>query len=145
MHCTATVIVPIRVGHKAFLCYLDNLTYCLKSLQAQTASFEFLVVDYGSGDPYALKIQKLANKFGATYIRGEGPVWSRSRALNVGIRRATKDCVLFIDADCVVPKKYVERHMSMYIPKRFTYSSVYDTNKDVVKSAYIKDLVKYST
>ena len=142
---TASIIVPIRIGHPAFSCYLDNLNYCLNSIQAQTTPFEFLLVDYGSIVPYAAQIKSLANKYGAKYIRGEGPIWSRSIALNLGINNATKERALFVDADCVIPPNYIAQHAATWTSHNiFTYSPVYDTNEQVVKSIDPKILTKYS-
>ena len=142
---TATVIVPICVGHPAFACYLANLAYCLRSLQVQTVPFEFLVADYGSIDPYGEQVKSLTNKYGAKYIRGEGTIWSRSRALNLGITNATKFRTLFVDSDCVVPPEYVAQHMAAGTSNKiFTYSPVYDTDADVVRTTDTTILAKHS-
>ena len=142
----ASIIVPIRVGHPVFSCYLDNLVYCLKSIQVQNTSFEFLLIDYGSIEPFSKSIKALAARFKAKYIRGEGPIWSRSRSLNIGIKYATGDHTLFVDSDCVIPSNYIKQHIEVgSIHNIFTYSPVYDTNKNVTKSHNTEKLKKYTT
>jgi glycosyltransferase involved in cell wall biosynthesis len=141
----ASLIVPIRVGHKAFACYLTNLAYCLTSAKNQTIDYEFILVDYGSIPPYPEKIKKLAKQFKVKYVRGEGPIWSRSRSINLGIKYAKGARILFIDSDCVIPANYVEKHVAVgNTEKIFTHSPVYDTVKGVVRSHKIPHLAKYA-
>jgi predicted glycosyltransferase involved in capsule biosynthesis len=106
----------------------------------QNSPCELLLVDYGSIKPFDSEIKKLADKYEFKYIRGEGPIWSRSRSLNVGIAESKGENILFIDADCVIPNNYVKEHNKFITKKIFTYSPVYDTKQSVVRSSNIADL-----
>ncbi len=75
----------------------------LESLRAQTVPlYEVIVADSGSSDG----TPDLARSAGAIVIEGDrrGPGEGRNR----GARAATGDILLFIDADCVLPRNLIE-------------------------------------
>ncbi len=88
-----------------------RLTNALESIRAQTLpahAVRATVVDYGSGAEAAALTREECRRFGADYVRvAEAPVWSRSRCLNVGIRRATTKFVLVSDVDIVLSPSYL--------------------------------------
>ena len=75
----------------------------IESLRAQTRPpVEFLVADSGSTDG----TQELARAKGAIVLEGErkGPGEGRNR----GARAARGDLLVFVDADCIVPRDLIE-------------------------------------
>jgi GT2 family glycosyltransferase len=89
-----------------------RLENALRSLRDQTFPADRLVisvVDYGSSPACSVRIQAVCERFGADYVRVEGPEkWSRSRCLNHGLRRVRTKFVLFSDVDIVFSPGYVE-------------------------------------
>src|SRR5438046_7153922 len=70
---------------------------CFESVRHQTSGFsEIIVVDRFSRDGLA----RYAEARGATVIQSDS---NRSEARNIGLRRASSDGVLFIDADMILP------------------------------------------
>ena len=66
------------------------------------------LVDYGSGQESARQTQALCKEHQADYVRVDDlSVWSRSRCLNVGIRRAETKFVMTSDVDVVLSPHYL--------------------------------------
>lgn len=143
---TTTVITGIRATRPEFGVYVENLKYCVESLKKQTVRPELVIVDYGSIPYYQEKIKDLAKSYGATYMFASGDIWSRSRALNVGVKAAKNGLLLIIDVDCVLPPNYVESHIAAHRknPNICTYSLVFDTFGDIQKSSDYLALVNQS-
>lgn len=91
------------------------LDKCLKALLDQTfpaRSYEIVVVDDGSTDDTAARIERLRAE------HPDGPDWTyhfqanqgRSRARNVGIELAKGSLVVFIDSDVVVVPTFLAEH-----------------------------------
>ncbi len=76
---------------------------CLESIKKQKYRKEIILVDGGSRD----KTQLIAEKHGARVIveRKRGPAAARNR----GLEKAKGNLVAFIDADVVLPKKWLGR------------------------------------
>jgi glycosyltransferase involved in cell wall biosynthesis len=141
-----SILIPIRVTRQEFMCYLDNLKFCLEAVRRQTyRDFECIIIDYGSIDPVKKKIKNYVKKYAFEYIRGEGTIWSRSKSLNIGIHAAKGNIILFVDADCVMQANYVYQNL-IYINSDthiFTSNAVYDTRKNLIKSADTTRLKKF--
>jgi GT2 family glycosyltransferase len=75
---------------------MRTLEACLRSIRAQDVPVELIVVDNGSTDG----TYELARELADVAVRG-GP--ERSAQRNTGVRLATADWVLWIDADMVLP------------------------------------------
>jgi glycosyltransferase involved in cell wall biosynthesis len=84
-----SVVVPTRNS-------IRTLAACLRSIRAQDAPVELIVVDNDSTDG----TYELAGQLADTVVRG-GP--ERSAQRNAGVRLATADWVLWIDSDMVLP------------------------------------------
>jgi glycosyltransferase involved in cell wall biosynthesis len=92
----ASIIIPVFNSEK-------TLPACLKSLSQQSINpFEIIVVDDGSSDNSV----KTAKAFNATVLKQEhaGP----AKARNFGAKTAGGDVLVFIDADCVAEKNWLE-------------------------------------
>ncbi len=67
-----------------------------------------IVVDYGSESSAVERSAEICREYGATHVRVEtAGVWSRSRCLNVGIRRTTTKFVLTSDVDILFAPAYI--------------------------------------
>jgi glycosyltransferase involved in cell wall biosynthesis len=86
---TVAVVVPTRDS-------MRTLEACLRSIRAQDVPVELIVVDNASTDG----TYEVARELADTAVRG-GP--ERSAQRNTGVRLATADWILWIDADMVLP------------------------------------------
>jgi arabinofuranan 3-O-arabinosyltransferase len=86
---SVAVVVPTRDS-------MRTLGACLRSIRAQDVPVQLIVVDNASTDG----TYELARELADTAVRG-GP--ERSAQRNTGVRLATADWILWIDADMVLP------------------------------------------
>jgi hypothetical protein len=88
-----------------------RLANALKSLRAQTHpvdSIRVAVIDYGSESRSAARTAQLSRQYGAEYLRiDDVSVWSRSRCLNIGIRRVRTKFLMASDVDIVLSPTYL--------------------------------------
>lgn len=88
-----------------------RLVNALRSIRTQTYPADLIriaVVDYASEPESAQRAQKICDEHRAEYIRVErASVWSRSRCLNVGLRRAETKFVMTSDVDIVLSSRYL--------------------------------------
>ena len=119
-----TVLVPTRdrAGPR-----LGNL---LASLERQSARHEMriIVIDHGSKHDAAREIAELAAAAGADLVRVETDEWSRSAALNAGLRRVMTEFVLIADADLIFDTLYVEKALGVlrHDPRSIVVSAMRD-------------------
>jgi predicted glycosyltransferase involved in capsule biosynthesis len=89
-----------------------RLANALKSMRGQTHPADLIrivVVDYGSEPASAREVERLCAEYRADYVRvGQVSEWSRSRCLNVGLRRVETKFLLVSDVDIVFSPRYVE-------------------------------------
>lgn len=111
-----SVIIPAH--NEAFL-----LPRCLTALthQKENPPFELIVVDNNSSDDTA----RIAQSFGVKVIRETKP--GPAAARNRGIRAASGDILIFVDADCIVAPKHVARVVEWFSR---------DPRRDAVAGAY---------
>ncbi|MBW2981728.1 glycosyltransferase, partial [Candidatus Woesearchaeota archaeon] len=83
----------------------------LKSLEDQTfKDFEIIVSDAKSTD----KTREIAEKHGYKIIDGGKPAKGR----NNGARAAKNDLLLFLDADVILPKDFLEKNIKEFKERR---------------------------
>lgn len=86
---------------------------CLDSLEKQTyKDFEVIFVDYGSDSAIASEVRALVESYSFTkyiYSDSRGRLWSRSIALNIGIKAACGDYIFTNDIDMLFPSKVLEQ------------------------------------
>jgi len=83
---------------------LDRLEVALRSHRASdTADLEIVISDYGSSN--CDDVYKITQKFGCKYVYSKADVWSRSAALNAGIKEAASHNILTTDADIIFTPK----------------------------------------
>jgi len=87
-----------------------TLDKCIKSIVYQTyRRWEIIIVDSNSSDDtpnIALKWCKILGSKRLRYINI--PLRSRSLARNMGVKRARGDRILTLDADCILPRTFLE-------------------------------------
>jgi glycosyltransferase involved in cell wall biosynthesis len=101
-----TVVLPVRNRGGV------RLQNCLKSLRWQegvpAASVEILISDFGSSAQLRDDIARLAQDHGArVHFTPASGMWNRSRALNIGIKRARGRFVLCTDVDMVFAPNFL--------------------------------------
>ena len=132
-----SIIASIRIPRKEFEVYYENLTYCLDNLTQleiiPNVEKEVVIVDYGSIEPYKTQLSTIVLNLGFNYVREEAKFWSRARSLNVGIFSSTGERVFFIDADTLLPKNYVKRHLEVATDKNYITNLVYDSQEKIDK------------
>jgi glycosyltransferase involved in cell wall biosynthesis len=96
-----------------------GLETCLVALNHQRSAlieqFEVVVVDDGSDDGTEDLVKRLRCDYDLSYVFiPRGPASGRSAARNVGIRAATGELVVMIDADVVVPPGFLAAHLDYH-------------------------------
>lgn len=110
----ASLITAIRVAVEPQIAYLSNFEKALLTWADQTHESEVVVVDYGSAPEFAARVEQACVDVGARYLFVPSHLaveWSRSRALNFGIKRCVGERCLFVDADSLLPREYVAAHL----------------------------------
>ena len=127
-----TVVVGIRDRESA---RLRNL---LRSIRAQTYSREKIrihVVDYDSAPTFREQYRYLCEEFDAVlFTIGYRPLWSRSEALNIGIRHASTRFVMLTDADIIYAPNYIDNAIEALEEdeRRIIHSTFYETGEEVI-------------
>jgi glycosyltransferase involved in cell wall biosynthesis len=84
------------------------LPACLDSLKRQTIPpNEIIVVDSDSAD----KTKEIAKSYGCKVINAKCNI---GVARNIGVRAAKGETIVFVDADTVIPDKWIERCMKFF-------------------------------
>jgi hypothetical protein len=83
----------------------------LSSIRAQRGlpgALRIVVVDYTSEPPTGRRLRELCGLHEADYVRvDDAPRWSRSRCLNVGVRRTTTKFLMTSDVDVLLSPDYL--------------------------------------
>lgn len=91
---TLSVVIGIRNWG------LDRLEVALRShFSSNTHGLEVVISDYGSVNRD--EVFNIAQKFGCEYVYTDAALWSRSAALNAGIKKARSNNILTTDADII--------------------------------------------
>jgi hypothetical protein len=89
----------------------ERLVNAVRSLRAQRIDpqrLHVMVVDYGSAPEQQAGTREICQRHGAEHVAVDGAsVWSRSRCMNVGLRRSRTKYLLASDADIVFSPGYV--------------------------------------
>jgi glycosyltransferase involved in cell wall biosynthesis len=93
-HPYLSVIVPVKNGHSVLPRMLDMLGRS----ELPRESWELIVVDDGSTDDSPA----IASEYADLVIRLPAPSHGPGYARNRGVERARGECIVFLDADCLV-------------------------------------------
>ncbi len=111
MKLSVSIVIPTFNEEK----YLPNL---LKSIQRQTIQpREIIVSDAFSED----KTRQIAKSFGCKVVDGGLP----AKARNNGARAATQPILLFLDADVVLPPKFLEETVNEFTQRNLDIASCF--------------------
>ncbi len=92
---------------------IDYLRLVLAGLEVQSfRNFEVIIADDGSDDSVVRQIESLHKEFNLIikHCRHEKAGFRKNRILNLAIRAASADYLIFIDGDCVPHPEFVREH-----------------------------------
>lgn len=113
-----SIIIPTKNEEK----YLPNL---LASIKAQDFfDYEVIVADAKSSD----KTVKIAKNFGCKVAAGGLPPYGKNRGAEI----AQGDYFLFIDADVVLPKNFLQKTLTEFEKRGLDAASFYLCAKDMI-------------
>lgn len=128
-----TIIYPYRNKE------IDRVENSLRSLEQQTnKEFKVLIVDYGSETCYKDKLKQLGSEFkfvDIIYSHTKGQLWSRSIALNIGLKACKTEYVFISDVDMLFNNSFTELLHRQAAAKTLTYYKV----------AYLEESESYHT
>lgn len=99
----------------AFYNRLDYLKLVLAGFERQTEkNFELIVADDGSGEEVVKDLKKLIQNYSFTikHIWQEDRGFRKNKILNKAIAESLSDYLIFIDADCIPHRGFVEGHLN---------------------------------
>ena len=99
----------------AFYNRLDYLKLVLAGLERQTEkNFELIIADDGSGEEVVKDLKKLIPNysFPIKHIWQEDRGFRKNKILNKAITESDSDYIIFIDADCIPHRGFVEGHLN---------------------------------
>ncbi|MEO5377844.1 MAG: glycosyltransferase [Magnetococcus sp. DMHC-6] len=93
--------------------YLNSLKLCLASLERQSfTNFEILIADDGSGPEVGdwLKLYRQETPFAIFHLWQEDQGFRKCRILNRAILESRGEYIVFLDADCILAKNFLQHH-----------------------------------
>ncbi len=138
-----SVIYPYR-NREAERVERSLISLCNQKLSEQ---FEIILVDYGSDEIMQSQITLLAKKFPSVkyvFNNTQGMPWSRSHALNTGIKLATADYVFTADVDMIFAENFSIVSERLIRSDKTVFFSVgylsenFDFKKPIEKKDFIK-------
>lgn len=115
----------------------ETVRMSLDSLSNQTfTNFEVVFVDYGSNPSHSQFLHTLPGTY--PFVRlisvpSFGKLWSRSKALNIGIRESLSDLIFIVDIDLFFAPNALERALSEFEPNSFFGGNWYFLNQEESK------------
>ncbi|HEU4497104.1 MAG TPA: glycosyltransferase [Flavobacterium sp.] len=110
----------------------------LDSLAAQTnKQFEVFFVDYGSNSEAASQIRPLVSSYpfaSYTYSYTEFQPWSRSKAINIGLKKVAAEYVFTADIDIIFSPDFIEKLHEIKEPSQAYYFKVGFLNEREARS-----------
>jgi len=124
-----TVVIPSRNISG------PRIKNCIRSLQLQRLkNFTTIIADYGSSPEHFKELMKNLENFDCTIYRYQtDKIWSLSIARNIGIRRATGEIVVTVDADLILEQDVLNTIVKQYeeIENAFVVSCVCNLRKKI--------------
>jgi glycosyltransferase involved in cell wall biosynthesis len=121
-----SVIVPVKNGHGVLPRMLDMLSRS----ELPRDSWELIVIDDGSTDDSPA----IASEYADLVIRLPAPSHGPGYARNRGVERARGECVVFLDADCLVRPDTLTR-LAETMMTRSDVAAVFGANCDEPEAA----------
>ena len=101
----------------AFYNRIDFLNLVLAGLERQTEkNFELIIADDGSSENVVREINKIipVHSFPIKHIWQEDKGFRKNKILNKAITESESDYLIFIDADCVPHRSFIEGHLTFF-------------------------------
>jgi glycosyltransferase involved in cell wall biosynthesis len=144
-----SIIIPVQIQHPVFRVYLENLSFVVDALfrcDFSGLEREIIVSDLGSSPFFKKKIDDICKHNNIIHLYNENQfMWNRSIAINTGLMAASGQRVFFIDADCIPPEDYFQKHVEVATDTNYVTNLVLDSDISAVKSSYYKELLKQKT
>jgi len=99
----------------AFYNKIDFLSLVFAGLERQTnKNFEVIIADDGSHEDVVVELKKLIDSvsFSVTHVWHEDNGWRKNEILNKAVMASKSNYLIFIDADCVPHRGFVEEHIN---------------------------------
>ena len=111
----------------------DYLKLALSMLKQQTRMPDYLcIADDGSDERTAAVIDRFRNELSHLHVRHvwhEDVGFRKTRILNDAVRTSSADYMIFMDDDCLMHPRYIERHLHLAQRGRFLTGSVIRLDK----------------
>jgi glycosyltransferase involved in cell wall biosynthesis len=98
----------------AFYNKISYLELVLAGFERQTEEkFEIIIADDGSGPDVHKEIDRIIrnSSLNIRHVWHEDKGWRKNIMLNMAIRMAVSDYLIFIDGDCIPHRKFVSEHL----------------------------------
>lgn len=124
---------------------LDQLRVVVKSLCAQQepGDMEVLIADDGSTHETADWLQKQTTPFPIRHIWQPNEGFRAAKIRNVAVAKASGDYLIFIDGDCVLPSRFIQRHKQLAQKKYFVTGNRILLNPHFTQQILAQDLSIY--
>jgi len=115
-------------------------------LRQTTSDFTLVLADDGSGPEQTEFIESMVPVFAERGIRlelvwHEDDGWRKNHIMNEAVRRARDESLLiFSDADCIPPARFVERHLDVHEPWSFHVAGGYRFDKEASEALTEEDI-----
>ncbi|WP_282069508.1 glycosyltransferase family 2 protein [Olleya namhaensis] len=104
---------------------LNIVKKCLASLNSQSdQDFEWFLVDYGSDVSYLKELKQLVKVYSKiTYIQcpTSGQLWSKCRAINIAVKKASHPYFVVGDIDLIFHPEYISKLKQLANPSKVHY------------------------
>jgi glycosyltransferase involved in cell wall biosynthesis len=135
--------------------YLNSLKICLASLERQTfTDFEVIICDDGSKSDVGewLKSYIPTAPFPLRHMWQEDKGFRKCRLLNQAVQEANAEYILFLDADCIQAKDFIETHWNHKEKGRYlggrrvmiARKTAENVTMDMVKNGYFDKISLWS-
>jgi len=126
----------------------DNINLLLQSLARQTDTDYEVIIGSMEYDPVFCEIcQRYIDKVDIISVLSSHP-WKVSEARNLALRQARGEIIVFVDADMIVPKKFISLIKTTYSwnPQVCVIGQMidYDNNESDVESVSVKPFSEYN-
>ena len=100
--------------------YLPSLQLTLRSLERQRFSeFEVIIADDGSRAEVGEWLRGYTAPFPVKHLWQEDLGFRKCRVLNRAVAKSASDYLVFIDADCLIARDFLQVHWENRVPRRY--------------------------
>lgn len=124
---------------------LQRVKIALGSFSQQSSkSFELIFVDYGSTDMISESVKEFITSLPFAkyiYVYSDGWFWNRAHALNIGVKHAQYNTLLFYDIDLIVEPNFIQKILSLDFSSQFyTFSCYYLPEEFIINQFNLKNI-----